>query len=112
MYFLYSICSCCWNVPKYKWKVHNEKIEIISVIKISKLTSIWLQSVPYLSKLSFLDTGICVPNRQVFGIHWINYQRFPPLALYCKVGLYRIPVCSGLGLPGKLSHLRYKSNTP
>jgi hypothetical protein len=25
----YSICRCCWNVAKYKWKVHNWKIEII-----------------------------------------------------------------------------------
>jgi hypothetical protein len=23
---------CCWNVATYKWTVHNEKIEIISVV--------------------------------------------------------------------------------
>jgi hypothetical protein len=29
---IYSICRCCWNVATYKWKVHNEKIEIISFV--------------------------------------------------------------------------------
>ena len=29
---IYSICRCCWNVAIYKWKVHNEKIEIISFV--------------------------------------------------------------------------------
>jgi len=24
--------QACWNVAKYKWKVHNGKIEIISLI--------------------------------------------------------------------------------
>ena len=34
--YIYSICSCWWNVVTYKWKVHNEKIEIISfVVKFS-----------------------------------------------------------------------------
>jgi hypothetical protein len=27
---IYSMCRCFWNVATYKWKVHNEKIEIIS----------------------------------------------------------------------------------
>jgi len=27
---LYWMYSCCMNVAIYKWKVHNEKIEIIS----------------------------------------------------------------------------------
>jgi len=25
-------CRCCWNVATYRWKVHNEKIEIISFV--------------------------------------------------------------------------------
>jgi hypothetical protein len=29
---IYSICSCCWNVATYLWKVHNGKIEIISFV--------------------------------------------------------------------------------
>jgi hypothetical protein len=28
----YSICRCCWNAAKYEWKVHNDKIEIISFV--------------------------------------------------------------------------------
>jgi hypothetical protein len=27
---IYSTCRYCWNVVTYRWKVHNEKIEIIS----------------------------------------------------------------------------------
>ena len=30
IYSIY-IYICCWNVATYKWKVHNGKIEIISV---------------------------------------------------------------------------------
>jgi hypothetical protein len=29
---IYSICRCCWNVASYEWKVHNEKIEVISFV--------------------------------------------------------------------------------
>jgi hypothetical protein len=29
---IYSICRCCWNVATFKWKVHNGKIEIISLV--------------------------------------------------------------------------------
>ena len=29
---IYSICSCCWNVATYRWKVHNRNMEIISFI--------------------------------------------------------------------------------
>jgi hypothetical protein len=29
---IYSICRWCWNVAIYEWKVHNEKIEIISFV--------------------------------------------------------------------------------
>jgi hypothetical protein len=34
---IYSICRCCLNVAKYKWKVHNGKIEIISIVVFSRL---------------------------------------------------------------------------
>jgi len=27
--YIYSICSCCWNVTTYKWIFNNGKIEII-----------------------------------------------------------------------------------
>jgi len=29
---IYSICRCWWNVATYKWKFHNGKIEIISLV--------------------------------------------------------------------------------
>jgi hypothetical protein len=29
---LYSKRMCCWNVATCKWKVHNRKIEIISLV--------------------------------------------------------------------------------
>ena len=32
--YMYSICRCCWNVATYKWKVHNGKMEIISVVVV------------------------------------------------------------------------------
>jgi hypothetical protein len=28
---MYSIYVCCWNVATYKWKMHNGKIEFISL---------------------------------------------------------------------------------
>jgi hypothetical protein len=30
---------CCWNVATYEWKVHNGKIEIISLVVVSFLTT-------------------------------------------------------------------------
>ena len=33
---IYSICRSCWNVATYKWKVHNGKIEIISIVVKSR----------------------------------------------------------------------------
>jgi hypothetical protein len=37
--YIYSIYRCCGNVVPYKWKVHNEKIEVISfVVKFSSLS--------------------------------------------------------------------------
>jgi hypothetical protein len=37
---IYSICRSCWNVATYKWKVHNGKIEIISIVVKSPLLKI------------------------------------------------------------------------
>jgi hypothetical protein len=27
---IYSICRCFWNIARYKWEIHNEKIEMFS----------------------------------------------------------------------------------
>lgn len=27
---IHSICSCCWSVATYKWKIHNGKVAVIS----------------------------------------------------------------------------------
>jgi hypothetical protein len=42
---IYSICRCCWNVAAYKWKVHNGKIEIISLAVKFSVTEIKLFAV-------------------------------------------------------------------
>jgi hypothetical protein len=36
---IYSICRSCWNVVTYKWKVHNRKIEIITMTWNSCVTN-------------------------------------------------------------------------
>ena len=44
---IYSIWRCSWNVGTYKWKVHNEKIEIVlcrpwlSISRCSRHLYLW-----------------------------------------------------------------------
>jgi hypothetical protein len=57
-------------------------------------------------------TSFSVRNRQAFGIHRLNSQRFPPLGFYWKFGLYRIPVFSGFGLNGFHCTLVLLQNIP
>ena len=65
---------CCWNVAKYKWKVHNGKIEIISFCrKVSFLTGTCSQfrDASHGMKQSYLHLWYLL-----FQVQWNNLEEF------------------------------------
>jgi hypothetical protein len=67
---IYSICRCSRNVATYKWKVHNEKIEIISTSKVLRSPS-WL---------GWPLWNICVTNDHGYVPLVVSTSRFFPHA--------------------------------
>ena len=87
-----------WSVVGYRWCAllwrGGCKLEpsCISKLDISIYKDCWFLVEWNLSEPNIDGTGICVWNKQLFGLYSLNLQRFPVFRLYLKFGLRRISV--------------------
>ena len=76
--YKYIYCICCWNVATYKWRIHNEKIEIISYVV--KFRSQCVYHALFVQPV--FSTQLCATYMLIFhGIHLLYYGKIIRIAI-------------------------------